>query len=140
MWPGPLTPDDRFGELPHTVRERIRREDHWYWVGSLHTKGNGGAYGYLYLGRSGRRGRRSPMVMIHRYVYELLVGQIPEGLVIDHLCGERLCCRPSHLEAVTLVENSRRVWRTDPGVRRFAAPAAESPGAWEQPELWGMPQ
>lgn len=48
------------------------------------------------------------MVLAHRYAYELLVGPIPEGLHIDHLCRVRLCVNPAHLEAVTCHENNRR--------------------------------
>lgn len=44
----------------------------------------------------------------HRYTYERLVGPIPEGLQLDHLCRVRPCCNPAHLEPVTGPENSRR--------------------------------
>jgi hypothetical protein len=44
----------------------------------------------------------------HRVVYEWLVGPIPPGLEIDHLCRNRGCVRPSHLEPVTHQENDRR--------------------------------
>lgn len=44
----------------------------------------------------------------HRMAYELLVGHIPEGLHIDHLCGVRHCVNPTHLEPVTQAENNRR--------------------------------
>ena len=44
----------------------------------------------------------------HRVVYELLVGPIPEGLELDHLCRNRGCVRPDHLEPVTHAENVRR--------------------------------
>lgn len=39
--------------------------------------------------------------MAHRIAYELVRGQVPEGLVLDHLCRNRACCNPDHLEAVT---------------------------------------
>lgn len=45
---------------------------------------------------------------VHRIAYELAYGPIPEGLEIDHLCGNRACCLPEHLEAVTHAENLRR--------------------------------
>ena len=41
----------------------------------------------------------------HRYSYEELIGPIPEGLVIDHLCRDRACVNPYHLEPVTSREN-----------------------------------
>ena len=45
---------------------------------------------------------------IHRFSYLLFQGEIPKNHVIDHLCGNRLCCNPEHLEAVNHKENMVR--------------------------------
>ena len=44
----------------------------------------------------------------HRVAYELYVGPIPTGLVVDHTCEVKWCCNPAHLEPVTNAENLRR--------------------------------
>lgn len=41
----------------------------------------------------------------HRFSYEILVGPIPEGMELDHLCKNRRCVNPAHLEPVTHHEN-----------------------------------
>jgi hypothetical protein len=68
----------------------------WLWNGGLNPKG------YGQMRRDNRR------LQVHRYAYELLVGPIPEGLELDHLCRVRCCVRPDHLEPVTHAENLRR--------------------------------
>lgn len=47
-------------------------------------------------------------MLAHRIAYELYKGKIPDGLTVDHLCFNRLCQNPQHLEAVTFEENARR--------------------------------
>jgi len=47
-------------------------------------------------------------VYVHRYLYPLAKGPIPPDLELDHLCGNKRCCNPDHLEAVTHGENMRR--------------------------------
>lgn len=44
----------------------------------------------------------------HRYVWEALVGPIPDGFVVDHLCKNTSCVNPDHLEPVTWAENLHR--------------------------------
>lgn len=48
------------------------------------------------------------MILAHRFSYEVSVADIPDGMVIDHLCRNGLCVNPKHLEAVTNVVNVMR--------------------------------
>lgn len=68
----------------------------------------------LWAGNRNNRGygmgtdRRGRPVAAHRVVYERVVGPIPVGLQLDHLCLVRECVNPAHLEPVTAAENNRR--------------------------------
>ena len=46
--------------------------------------------------------------MVHRLMYQMLIGKIPKGLTLDHLCRNRWCVNPYHLEIVTIKENVLR--------------------------------
>lgn len=72
----------------------------WLWTGLKLP------HGYGRFGIGGRADHRD--VLAHRFAYELLVGPIPGGLQIDHLCRVRACVNPAHMEPVTGAENTRR--------------------------------
>lgn len=68
----------------------------WLWGGRLTSDG----YGRFFVAKKLRGA--------HRVAYQLYVGPIPDGLVIDHKCRNRCCVNPDHLEPVTNEENMRR--------------------------------
>lgn len=70
----------------------------WIWTGGGGLASN--PYGYFWNGEREQ--------VAHRFAYELLVGEIPEGLTLDHLCETPLCVNPADLEPVTRAENTRR--------------------------------
>jgi hypothetical protein len=59
-------------------------------------------------GRVGLGPRGTGIGYTHRVMYEAAKGPIPAGLHIDHLCRNRACCNPAHLEAVTQAVNNAR--------------------------------
>lgn len=84
-------------DLPRRIREKFAIEDGcWLWTAHLNHAG----YGRVSLEGS--------MQLAHRAVYTLLVGAIPEGMHLDHLCRVRRCVNPAHLEPVTQRENTLR--------------------------------
>jgi len=68
----------------------------WIWTGAVEGKG---------YGAPSINGVKRPA---HRLAYEDLVGPVPEGLHLDHLCRVRRCVNPAHLEPVTSRENTLR--------------------------------
>jgi hypothetical protein len=70
----------------------------WLWTAST-------IRGYGQIGAGGQFGKT---LYAHRVAYEMLVGPIPEGLYLDHLCRVTRCVNPKHLEPVTNRENILR--------------------------------
>ncbi len=64
----------------------------WVWLASLNNAGYG----------------NFNQTSAHRFIYEFVFGGISGKLQLDHLCRNRSCCNPNHLEMVTASEN---IWR-----------------------------
>lgn len=116
----------------------------WIWEASHKTDG----YGLISV--------NSKWKAAHRIAWELYVGPIPEGILIDHKCRRKSCVNPNHLEPVTLAENNRRGsrWLNLPNVpllrtkrkppterERFDAKWTINPGSgcweWHASITWG---
>ena len=101
-------PTDVWGHLPTSPNRRSKTAaqallahvtvigECWEWTGARQPNGYG------------KVGRNGVTVLAHRLAYAVTFGAIPASLTIDHLCRNRACIRPDHLEAVTGAENTRR--------------------------------
>lgn len=81
------------------VRQLVRLGDSpgdcWQWLGRVQPNGYG------------KKQFHGKTVLAHRWVYEQLLGPIPAGLVINHLCSNRACVNPHHLEVTDTAGNAR---------------------------------
>lgn len=75
---------------------KVDKADCWTWTGAQ----NGRGYGIVTV--------RSVNLLTHRAAYFMRYGKHDPGLELDHLCRNRICCNPDHLEPVTHTENMRR--------------------------------
>jgi len=93
---------DRIDTMADVLKERIQSrisiddKGCWIWQGTTTSEGYGQTI------------HQAKKLYTHRLAYELWRGQIHEGLVIDHLCRNRACCNPGHLEVVSRGMNALR--------------------------------
>ena len=75
--------------------ESVRKTDTcWMWQKSLNGKG----YGNFCI-------KRPKQMEAHKFAWLTQIGEIPSGLVLDHICRNRACVRPSHLRILTKGQN-----------------------------------
>src|ERR1051326_1022606 len=100
----------RVNTLDDVLGRLIRQPDGcWTWPGAI-----GGGYGQVRIDGQQR--------VVHLFVWECMRGPVPEGKQIDHLCFNKLCANPDHLEPVTGSENTRR------GIRHWMLTTGRKPG------------
>jgi hypothetical protein len=81
-------------------------ESCWVWGGARFKDTGYGLY-TINAAISGAR-QRTQVWAAHRFAWEFMYGPVPDGLHLDHLCRNRACCNPWHLEPVTPLVNTRR--------------------------------
>ncbi len=97
----------RKNDIIERILQRCRYENQtgcFLWQGSTSGDSQNGKGGRGY-GRIKIQGKTSA---VHRVIFTCFHGYIPHGIDVDHICNNRLCCNPDHLEAVSHKENCRR--------------------------------
>jgi hypothetical protein len=95
----PETPEELWGRFWSKVDAE---GDCWTWTASI------GSHHYGQFNPGLTPAGKPTMIVAHRMAWKLLVGDIPAGMTLDHLCRNRRCVNPDHLEVVTRGENIRR--------------------------------
>ena len=90
------------------------------WQGAVMDSG----YGWAHDPRYGKQ------IGAHRSAYETWVGPIPRGMIVDHVCYEKLCIEPKHLQVVTPVQNSENRGKLNPSNTSGVRGVGRRRGKW----------
>jgi hypothetical protein len=116
--------------LPALARKRVDRTAGplgcWLWIGSVNASGYGKFHAF----------NLHKTFFAHRAMYEASVGPIPPKMTIDHLCRQKLCINPAHLEVVTAAENVRRYAESISAACRRGHPKTEEYGKRDRKGSW----
>jgi hypothetical protein len=99
--------------LPARFFRKVRfdKSGCWMWTGAygFHPRYRHHRYGQIIVWNKQTRKRR--LTTAHKFSYLHVKGNVPKGFDVDHLCGNKLCVNPQHLEAVSHHENMLRIKR-----------------------------
>lgn len=97
--------------LPKRIASKIAVHDGcWIWTGAHNSRGYGS------LGVDGKSH------LAHRFVYALAYGPIPQGMTLDHMCENKSCVHPYHLNVETGADNTRLRFTRDLEPARLSEP------------------
>lgn len=112
-----LSDEEKHNVVVDRFMKYVQKSDGcWEWLGCV----NGSGYGYFGVSDN-------ISVGAHRFSYELYVGKIAEGLTIDHLCCNRTCVNPMHMEPVSFKENVQRATKRSRVLRGLPEVAPKKP-------------
>lgn len=98
-------------QIPDRVISRARENVSYMPNWCVISKYSSGSHRYAQIGW--HENGKTKSVLIHRLIWEMTYGSIPNGMTIDHICKNRKCINPDHLRLLSNFENARRTFNSD---------------------------